>query len=564
MAISSKLILKNLEYKTLSILSQSTVDIFQNPECLFQFFESDMIYASLSSSDPQACIHFERHRDDMDLTLTCHKEVLLSDGGNEHESYIPGSYRLTYQDSAQKIEALFQVLPKNLDLDAVNQMRKVVESFYQELYEKESSHQTLSTTQFHTKMKFFYDHFHQMEPLINHFLFTGSFQKASSYSKTSPLAFFASYFHKEDKASEFDSDMQDKQVLKKELCFWQDEIDQLIKNLQTVIIPMWKSELAYKQRKHQVYQMELAKKNLVTSQPYHHFLRQETTNATKDIQRLKKDLLECEKEDVLLHQWLQHIQALLYGTWLRNIPVMDDTEIITINQNLHQLIGYHEQYLSLQDPAQTSALNFCAKTSTPRLFEYYHLILFIQLLKDIGFHSIGDMKEKFFHISDGIHLDFLNHEGIRCRLHYDQFIERKLSFLTRSDYYSINSVHNRPDIIAGFYQRNEEVPFVSYIIELKWRHQNWIYVKDQETDTMMHAKDYLNLGYYHKETNRILRGIIEKVFVIYPSEEQQTVPLLGNEIIGMSISTNGTLTSSYGYLYFKELFLDLLRQPITK
>lgn len=561
MATSSKLILKNLEYHTLSILSQTTVDIFQNTEYLFQFFESDMIYASLSSSDPHAHIQFEGYRDDVDLMLACHTEVLLSDGGNEHESYIPGNYRLIYQDSTQKIELLFQVLPKNLDLDAVNQMRNVVQSFYQDLYESDSSHQALSTTQFHTKMKFFYDHFAQIEPLINQFLSTGSFQKLPS--KESTFDYFASVFKKEMKKPETDPELLDLQILKQEVCFWKDEINQLIKNLQTTLIPMWKSELAYKQRKHQIYQMEMARKNLITSQPYHRFLRQETTNAMKDIQRLKKDLLECEKEDVQLNQWFQHLLALLYGTWFRNIPALENSIPLSTNRILYPLIDYHLQYLSLQDLTQTSAFEFCAKTSTPRLFEYYHLILFIQLLKDIGFHSVGDMKEKFFHINDGIHLDFLNHEGIRCRLHFDQLIERKLAFLTRSDYYSINSVHNRPDIIVGFYQRNEEVPFVSYVIELKWRHQNWIYVKDGETDTMMHVKDYLNLGYYHKEANRIIRGIIHTVFVVFPAEEQRTLPLLGNEIIGMSISTNTALSTSYSYLYFKELFLNFLRQPVT-
>lgn len=564
MATSSKLILKNLEYKTLSVLSQTSVDLIHDQDYLFQFFESDMIYASLVSSDANATIRFESHREDLDITLSCGKEVLLSDGGNEHESYIPGNYRMVYQDSMQEKEALFQVLPKNLNMEAVNQMRTIVQSFYQVLYESDSSHQSLSTTQFHTKMKFFDAYFHQMEPLIHTFLSTGSYQKRSSRSTASPLAFFATFFNKETRAPEPDTDSLDRQILKRELSFWLNESNRLIKNLQTVIIPMWKKELAYKQKKHQIYQMELTKKNLTTSQPYHRFLRQETTNTMKDILRLKKDLLEFDKEEVSLDQWIQHLAACLHGTWLRNVSMPDSSVCFSTSQQLSQLIDYHQQYLAIPDPAQTSAFDFCAKTSTPKLFEYYHLILFIQLLKDIGFHTVGDMKEKFFHINDGIHLDFLNHDGIRCRLHFDQFIERKLAFLTKSDYYSINSVHNRPDIIVGFYHRDEEVPFASYIIELKWRHLNWIYIKDGETDTMTHVKDYLNLGYYHKESNHVIRGIIEKVYVVYPAEEQQTLPLLGNEIIGMGISTNTAITSSYSYLYFKELFTDLVHQSVQQ
>lgn len=145
---------------------------------------------------------------------------------------------------------------------------------------------------------------------------------------------------------------------------------------------------------------------------------------------------------------------------------------------------------------------------------------------------------------------------MRCEIGYDYELKKSNDVLNGNEFVTINSHYNRPDFIISFFEENDEIP-KSIVVEVKWRPLSVIYNENGDTEIVTKLKDYYSLG-YHIETPRkkTLRGIIQKVLVVFPDKKQRVVQIQENEIIGIGLEPNQNINESKIYHELKNYIFE--------
>lgn len=145
----------------------------------------------------------------------------------------------------------------------------------------------------------------------------------------------------------------------------------------------------------------------------------------------------------------------------------------------------------------------------------------------------------------------LKKNDLFCDVYYDTELKNSNEKFTSNEFVSVNSKHNRPDFIVAYYRNPDEL-INAYIVEVKWRAFNNIYNEIGNTDVVQNLIDYFNFG-YHVESgkHKTKRGIINKVMVIYPDEEERITDIQKDEIMDIGMVPSFDIKNSRSYEMLK-------------
>ena len=267
-----------------------------------------------------------------------------------------------------------------------------------------------------------------------------------------------------------------------------------------------------------------------------------------------------QKENILVLKKNQRIIAnILYKSWVNNIVDINEFTANVRNQQLKTIIKMKNEYLGISKGIHKPLNNkIFGEKCTPKLFETYIYVLLIKMLINEGYV----LKNYNFETDNMIPVlsnqsKLVFYKGfMRCEIGYDYELKKSNDVLNGNEFVTINSHYNRPDFIISFFEENDEIP-KSIVVEVKWRPLSVIYNENGDTEIVTKLKDYYSLG-YHIEIPRkkTLRGIIQKVLVVFPDKKQRVVQIQENEIIGIGLEPNQNINESKIYHELKNYIFE--------
>lgn len=251
-----------------------------------------------------------------------------------------------------------------------------------------------------------------------------------------------------------------------------------------------------------------------------------------------------------------------YNSWIKTIDVEENYNYAKLNNKELKLIKeYKDRYIGIKRKVsygKQEKIDYFAEKSSPKLFETYLYVVLINILKDHGYEidenllPVGDLM---YTLSTQSKIIFSDTEGNIVEIIYDKPLESSIEDFIESDFFSINSVHNRPDFIIAFKDQDGNVT-KAIVIDAKWRKLDIIYNEHGDTDVMIILKDYLNLGYYDINSTKINRGIVTKVLAVYPDNNEYNQDALNGLITYCGLKICDTIETTKNFAYIDSVLFE--------
>lgn len=214
---------------------------------------------------------------------------------------------------------------------------------------------------------------------------------------------------------------------------------------------------------------------------------------------------------------------------------------------------------------------------TPTLFEYYSVLMTIEILKDIGFiwekgWMADDVNMDIFsgEIPTGEPFIFINRdEDIKIELYYEKEIrsENEVTNGDKSDFSRGLSKHYKPDILIAIFDNCTDEYLTSIIIEVKCFKSRYLLTKEKDIPSKVVEQviSYHALGYYDiskQKKNRLRRDAIKKVIVVYPKQREIVeYPYDGRDIDFIQIEANNKdIYEHFGFDSLKNEIRNIVNQ----
>lgn len=536
---------------------------FQRKECditnetnwldpIFSFSEYSRCELTFESTDPTATLELEYLNEEGVVTLSPYDRIVLADTQVRDEGYIPGNFKLKLTTGHQTWEGYFSVLPQSVDAETLTQMRELLEKkangitrnlYSQKLIGKEQDYE-VDCLNLLTYLSQYQDELFQallqvernpIESLEQQYVQSTISKKQTAKSQR----WLATKGHQAKAQNSQQLYYEPKMRLNLDTpenrCLKHILYDLLNKTAR--LNEHYQHELTELTERYHTLLLDLERlKEAQTKGSSYHF-KKHRGSISFEIQLKQEELDEYQKRIESHKQRFRpvrtlnaQLQHLLNETWLQPItPIFKGL----VTQRLLKNRAYAYLYLVYQEINKSvdegqDQLTF-PYHQTSKLFEYYNVLLLIELLEQQGFvWESGWLKDfaeqrnypQVCSLNAEEELWFKRPDGFRLRLSYDKFLNNasEAKRLNEEQLVSVNSSSRRPDILMELF---DEAQFISaMIVEVKYRKLNSLYQELAETDVMKQLIDYRALNYY--DPNRrpnMIRNAVDTIIVIYPNHE---------------------------------------------
>lgn len=293
-----------------------------------------------------------------------------------------------------------------------------------------------------------------------------------------------------------------------------------------------------------------------------------------DIRYTIEDIKVVEKKHKLLHMKLlkiRKLKALLISfnkeTWLEQIcqeeQMVEPTIKLFKDYRYFMLYNFYRDIENLDMmESKFKDIRFSYK-DTPTLFEYYAVLLVIEILRDIGFDWIkGWLADSMFVVTHSVTLPteepfiFLSeNKNIRIELYYEKEIrpDSEVMNANMSDFIRGSLRHYKPDILLATFDNSTNELLTSMIIEVKCYKSRYLVMEEKNIPSRVieQVRDYSRIEYYDIKKQRKNRAneAIDKVVVVYPRQNfPEEYPYDDRDIKFIQIEANDKeVYKHYGY-----------------
>lgn len=517
---------------------------------VFEFSEGEDISFTFTFNTDIVQIFFQNRKGEMEQIVS---EEKISFSKQEENGYAPGTFPFQVLYRGNLNEYTFLVKPSQLDFAHVQQMRDSVNGFckgaslnpYASQETKEGDMDELSAlldilpSVSQMAQLYFqkgYTEVHK-KPKISHSSKKIS-KKSIDWLAKKGLGLSGSLDTLLIEKADFTLDNDQNRLFKEILLYWDGLLVKQIQKLQVSYVDIQQDISDKNELLEDIYKKEISVGESQYINEYSIKKEQKQIYYVSKDKKKKEGLLERNK-DVLnsLQKYKSIFEKMLYHSWLQDVSVNKQAHIIPMEQHLRVLLDLNKRY---ENSLQTKQKRqFFLEKSTYQLFETYTYILLLKLVKKHGF-SIVESGNLLYDLSNESRI-VLKKENVYCSIVYDQEL-KKGRYASNNTFCTINSTHNKPDFILSFYHENE-VPFLSFIVENKWISGSHIYSSKIETETEVTLYDYLQLGY---KSTRLHRGVIQQVLCLYPDSKENELTI-SDDIFAIGIKPQQNMSKSLGY-----------------
>lgn len=587
MALLINLTLDSCAYENDTITKQKNVLLNLNKKCLFSISEPDNVFATFSFNNEDTRIFIERYDNGEMMEIISGERFQLSSGREDLGCYFPGYFSISIESGNEKEDYLFLVNPANMNYESVLHIRDFINDFYYGLSndiskltagKKEKNIQTHipnAAEKYNFLLK-------NLAELVNYADQYSNRQKAelvkqNSITNVSKINRKSiqwlltkgmeknSNIYSPDKIlsskSRLDRDSYENRIFKSELVFWNREISSIIQSSESYVSMLLK----------RIEELETGISNLSESVTKQEQIRQVNSYVKKsdrcrleemerDRDRYFEDLNGQKSQLGELRKYQRNIVNILYNSWVSEVTDSVQMRTQVFDYRLKSMIGMRNEYLGISRKIRKASDNYVfGEKCTPKLFETYIYVLLIKMLVSEGYEieNYSFEKDNVIPILSNQSRTVLTKDSRKCVIEYDYELKKSNEKLESDEFVTINSHYNRPDFIVSFFDDGAVIP-EAVVVEVKWRPLSIIYNENGDTEIVTKLKDYYSLAYHvEKPKRKTNRGIIQKVFVVYPDIQQRITQIQENEIIGVGLDPTADVCETDSYQELKNQIFSL-------
>lgn len=587
-------VIKNLhKYENKKRMFYRSIDLYldlSSERALFDIYESDNISLIFCFSEDEYEIEIETLESGELEKVVPYKEFDFN-FSEEEKAFFPGYFDLyiTEKQNNERRRYYFTVHPRQENIGKVLYLRSYVNQYYDglslDLEKKRKMKVVLDESNYFASSfasyNFIRSHFSNLINYINRYVkqrpdllikketISPKYPKVSA--KSVKWLMQKGYTRNQDitkpnelltKKTAFTLDNEQNRVFKSYIIFWDGELTTMYNNLDRNLKQVSKNIADLKE------QIDEDKREKDTIQTKHLAPRVEKQlsgkikDNEKKLNSLESLKAEYERRFADVKRYKLYIENVRYNSWISKINEEENyTHKRISNKELLLIKEYRDRYIGAKrrvSYGKNQKIDYFAEKSSPKLFETYLYILLINLLKNNGFEideSQQQIDDLMYVLSSESKMTFLNDDGIRCEIIYDNPIENYNDDFDDSDFCLINSTHNRPDFILAFMDSSNKLT-KAIVLDAKWRRLENIYSEYGDTDVMVSLKDYLGIGYYDAAENDIRLNAVSKVLAIYPDPNERNIYALGNRITYCGIKVGEEIETSKNYALLDSLIKE--------
>lgn len=587
MALLINLTLDSCAYENDTITKQKNVLLNLNKKCLFSISEPDNVFATFSFNNEDTRIFIERYDNGEMMEIISGERFQLSSGREDLGCYFPGYFSISIESGNEKEDYLFLVNPANMNYESVLHIRDFINDFYYGLSndiskltagKKEKNIQTHipnAAEKYNFLLK-------NLAELVNYADQYSNRQKAelvkqNSITNVSKINRKSiqwlltkgmeknSNIYSPDKIlsskSRLDRDSYENRIFKSELVFWNREISSIIQSSESYVSMLLK----------RIEELETGISNLSESVTKQEQIRQVNSYVKKsdrcrleemerDRDRYFEDLNGQKSQLGELRKYQRNIVNILYNSWVSEVTDSVQMRTQVFDYRLKSMIGMRNEYLGISRKIRKASDSYVfGEKCTPKLFETYIYVLLIKMLVSEGYEieNYSFEKDNVIPILSNQSRTVLTKDSRKCVIEYDYELKKSNEKLESDEFVTINSHYNRPDFIVSFFDDGAVIP-EAVVVEVKWRPLSIIYNENGDTEIVTKLKDYYSLAYHvEKPKRKTNRGIIQKVFVVYPDIQQRITQIQENEIIGVGLDPTADVCETDSYKELKNQIFSL-------
>lgn len=524
---------------------------------LFEISEHGQCEIIFISDFPESSLWLEYMNEEGGIRLFPNQSFELVKTNLEDEGYVPGEFILSFSKDLQtQYNGYFTVVPTTFTQNTLDLMRKCIEDkaygLSRNIYLKKKGRNTTGYSEDDSYILLYlvnnFDYIVQtfryiertpIVDLIQVYTKTPISKKTTTKSQRWRLMKGYGEFNKINELfyepkKFLSEDNKDNQYVKYYLYNLMERVSLLRKNHNSLIIQF---NTRYRQLEEDVDKLltEYSKiKGDFNIKKSNQIISHELKIKQQELNKYKYQIESYENNFKPVNDLYNHLVRLLNETWLKDVKLVSNK---TFSKSLLKNKGYLNLYNILnelnkkQDQGNTNF--YFPQHQTTKLFEFYCVLLVIDIIQDNGFTwESGWLKDQEFNnkpymctLNSGEEMTFIHNLGYRLRISYDKFLN--MSFEARKQemeqLVSVNSYNRRPDIILELF--DEKRKFMrAFIIEVKYRRLKYLYNKHNDTDPMRQLAAYRELNYYDPSQNpALIRSAVDSVVVLYPEHDGSKV-----------------------------------------
>lgn len=354
-------------------------------------------------------------------------------------------------------------------------------------------------------------------------------------------------------------------------------------------------ENAYNQKirnlKDQIMKKKQSKENLYWERSELHkknINKRRITEIGYELKYFNEDIVIIKDKKKIINENLLDIRKikslLIYSlnkSWIKEIDnekrIMKPTRGIFKDSRYYKLYKIYKDIKNIDKiDSKVNKINFPYK-DTPTLFEYYSVLMSIEILNDIGFRwdkgwladdiemeyqsGIIPKSEPFIFVNEknNLRIELLYEKEISS---YDNVSKSGKSGFSRND-----SPHYKPDIIMAIFNNTKNKYKTSIIIEVKCTKSRYLNISTTPSRIRNQVKGYYGFCYYDMnekiDTERYKRGAISKVIVLYPNQSSKAIyDKLGMDLklIQIEASEKEDIKKHVGYDKLKSEIVEVINK----
>lgn len=587
MALLINLTLDSCAYENDTITKQKNVLLNLNKKCLFSISEPDNVFATFSFNNEDTRIFIERYDNGEMMEIISGERFQLSSGREDLGCYFPGYFSISIESGNEKEDYLFLVNPANMNYESVLHIRDFINDFYYGLSndiskltagKKEKNIQTHipnAAEKYNFLLKNLTELVNYADQYSNRqkteLVKQNSIANVSKINRKSIQWLLTKGMEKNSNIyspekilsskSRLDRDSYENRIFKSELVFWNREISSIIQSSESYVSMLLK----------RIEELETGISNLSESVTKQEQIRQVNSyvkksdrcrleEMKKDRDRYFEDLNDQKSQLCELRKYQRNIVNILYNSWVSEVTDSVQMRTQVYDYRLKSMIGMRNEYLGISRKIRKASDSYVfGEKCTPKLFETYIYVLLIKMLVSEGYEieNYSFEKDNVIPILSNQSRTVLTKDSRKCVIEYDYELKKSNEKLESDEFVTINSHYNRPDFIVSFFDDGEVIP-EAVVVEVKWRPLSIIYNENGDTEIVTKLKDYYSLAYHvEKPKRKTNRGIIQKVFVVYPDIQQRITQIQENEIIGVGLDPTADVCETDSYHELKNQIFSL-------
>lgn len=578
-----KLLLEKCQYNTDEPFDQKLLNLDFNNEILFRIRETDNVFATFNFDD-NISLYLEPYGEGEEIKIKNGERFRFSSGRDEFGCYFPGLFEIKCVSGEDTDTHLFAVDPTNVSFESVLHIRKYVNNFYSglssDLLKKKKSGESYSESKnlpnASENINYMISNMPQLINYINQYVESKHVvaRKIETISATSQkmgnksiqwLAKKGMTKNNNLQAPEkvlvnkatFDVNNPQNQVFKRELLFWNSELNKAIHLYDSYLRRI---DNVIDKHNSDINEDELS---LDQKQADRKVSKTVIDDLKFKIQRTKKDLENANviKEDynnslTYLRKYKTNLEYILYNSWVKQVALDRYIKDSVTDSRLRMMLQIKNEYLGVKNKQYNKGKKILgyAEKCTPKLFETYIYIILISILTEQGFEFIDfdiENDDLLFMLSNPGTM-MLKMNDITCKIYYDNELRKSNDHFDGNEYVTISSRHNRPDFIISFLDEKDHLKD-TLIVETKWRPLSNIYNENGDTDVVIQLKDYYNLAYHdHFASKKTKRGVVSKVIALYPDLSETMTQIQEEDIVAIGVLPCENIIDTNGFANLKQ------------